>query len=258
MNQEFLEFSNKLADLARTVARKSFRSNIYFNKKKDASAVSNVDYEIESILFEMIAKNYPKHGFIGEELHLVKSRSQYTWVVDPIDGTSSFISGKPTFCTLISLLFQGRPILGIIDQPITDERWHGQKGFPTTFNSKICTSNQCNTSFIRLACTTPSMFNRDEYLYFEKAIKVSDSITFGGDAYNYGSLSLGHIDVVMEAGLKIYDAASLIPIVEGAGGYLTDWKGRAIDLDTFDGRVLATSNKVVLEKIVKQLNFKES
>lgn len=256
MDKEFLEFSNILADLARPMARKSFRNNISINKKEDASPVSNVDYEIESILFEMIAKNYPEHGFIGEELHLVKSKSQYTWVVDPIDGTSSFISGKPTFCTLISLLFQGTPILGIIDQPITDERWHGQKGLPTTFNSKICTSNQYNSSFIRLACTTPFMFNREEYLYFEKVMKISDSATFGGDAYNYGSLSLGHIDVVMEAGLKIYDAASLIPVVEGAGGNLTDWKGRAINLDTFDGRVLATSNKRVLEKIVKQLNFK--
>jgi inositol-phosphate phosphatase/L-galactose 1-phosphate phosphatase/histidinol-phosphatase len=255
MKKEFSEFSNRLADLARPLARKSFRNNILINKKEDFSSVSNVDFEIESILFEMIAKNYPEHGFIGEELHYAKTKSQYTWVIDPIDGTSSFISGKPTFCTLISLLFEGTPILGIIDQPITGERWYGQKEIPTTFNSKICSSNQYNSSFIRLACTTPSMFSRDEYTYFEKAMKISDSTTFGGDAYNYGILCLGYIDVVMEASLKIYDVASLIPVVEGAGGQVTDWKGNAINLDTFDGKILATSNKLVLDRIVKEINF---
>lgn len=253
MDTNILEFADSLADLARSLAITSFRSELVLKRKSDTSPVSNIDLAIERKLFQLISSRYPNHGFMGEELGEFNKESPYQWVIDPIDGTSSFIAGKPTFSTLVSLLFEGNPILGIIDQPITGERWVGQKGKKTEFNSIPCNLKSLEKPFLRLACTTPFMFKDSEFKIFEKISNLASSTSFGGDAYNYGMLALGHIEIILEADLKFYDVASLIPVVEGAGGIITNWQGDLINKDSFDGRVLATSHRTLHNSILKQI-----
>jgi inositol-phosphate phosphatase/L-galactose 1-phosphate phosphatase/histidinol-phosphatase len=241
MDSVLIRKANEMADLAREISVKNFRRELSLSNKLDESPVSNIDIEIERTLYQFIAREFPDYGYLGEELGEIDKESPYKWVIDPIDGTSSFVSGKPTFCTLISLLFEGSPILGIIDQPISGERWLGQNGQPSEFNSKTLKFSAPNTNYHRLACTTPFMFSVDEYKVFESLSKVCDVTSFGGDAYNYGLLSLGHIDTILESDLKFYDVAALVPIVEGSGGCITTWKGESINIETFDGRVVATA-----------------
>ena len=253
MESEFLNFAHSLADLARSIAIATFREDIVLMRKSDTSPVSNIDLAIERKLFQMISSRHPSHGFMGEELGEFRKESPYQWVIDPIDGTSSFIAGKPTFSILVGLLFEGVPILGLIDQPITGERWVGQIGKRTEFNSNPCSVKSTDTPFLRLACTTPFMFKDSEFEIFERISSLASSTSFGGDAYNYGMLALGHIEIILEADLKFYDVASLIPVVEGAGGIITNWQGDLIRKDSFDGRVLATSNRTLHNSILKQI-----
>lgn len=255
MNSEFMGFICMLADTAGQIAARNFRTGLELTPKSDSSPVSHIDLEIEKKVIDLITKNYPDHGILGEEFGITEGKSPFEWVIDPIDGTSSFIAGKPLFTTLISLLFEGKPILGIIDQPITKERWIGEIGRPTLFNSKLCRLlSEENISkdnpFLRLGCTTPFMFKPDEYIVFQKVAKIADSLSFGGDAYNYGLLTLGHLDIVIEADLKYYDVAALIPIIEGAGCLITNWKGNPISKNSFDGKVLATNNRVLHKRIL--------
>ena len=253
MDRQFLRFAHHLADLARLIAASHFRSDLLMNRKLDASPVSNIDLAIENRLLDLISKRYPSHGFMGEELGDFNKNSPYQWVIDPIDGTVSFIAGKPTFCTLISLIHEEIPILGIIDQPIAGERWVGQKGKKTEFNSTPCTLKSKKSPFIRLACTTPFMFKGNEFNIFETISNLASSTSFGGDAYNDGLLAMGQIDIIMEADLKFYDVAALIPVVEGAGGLISDWQGNLIRKDGFDGRVLATSHRSLHGSILENI-----
>lgn len=259
MESEFVRFSCMLADTAGQIALKGFRSKLDLTEKSDSSPVSQVDLCIEREITNLISRKYPQHGIMGEEYGVTQGSSPYEWVIDPIDGTSNFIAGKPCFTTLISLLFEGQPILGVIDQPITKERWIGQVGVPTLFNSLPCGSSLKDEdghevdSYLRLACTTPFMFQADEYQVFKTIAKIANSVSFGGDAYNYGLLALGHIDIVMEADLKFYDIAALIPVVEGAGGVITDWRGRSIGRNSFDGQVLASKSITLHKKILDSI-----
>ncbi|MEI8025004.1 MAG: inositol monophosphatase family protein [Pseudomonadota bacterium] len=254
MDTKILVFANNIADLARSIAIESFRSELVLKRKSDTSPVSNIDLAIETKLFQLISSRFPKHGFMGEELGEFNKESAYQWVIDPIDGTSSFIAGKPTFSILISLLYEGNPILGIIDQPITGERWVGQKGKKTEFNSRPCAIKSIEEPFLRLACTTPFMFKDSEFKIFKKISSLASSISFGGDAYNYGLLALGHMEIILEADLKYYDVAALIPVVEGSGGVITNWQGDLIRKDSFDGRVLATSHRTLHNSILTQID----
>ena len=245
----------EMADLAREISVKNFRRELSLFNKLDDSPVSNIDIEIERTLYQFIAREFSDFGYLGEELGDINRDSSYKWIIDPIDGTSSFVSGKPTFCTLISLLFEGSPILGVIDQPISGERWIGEKGQATKFNSKTLKLSAPNTNYLRLACTTPFMFSVDEYRVFERLSKFCDVTSFGGDAYNYGLLSLGHIDIILESDLKFYDVAALVPIVEGSGGCITTWKGESINIETFDGKVVATAPGRDHKQILYQIQF---
>jgi histidinol phosphatase-like enzyme (inositol monophosphatase family) len=254
MDQKFLDFSNFLADKAGIIASKNFRAQLLWQQKNDSSPVTNVDIAIEKALYESLSNTYPEHGFLGEELGEFSKDSPYQWIIDPIDGTSSFISGKPLFSILMSLLYEGIPVLGIIDQPITGERWVGQKGKPTEFNSKPCSTHFQKGQPLRLACTSPFMFDEKHMKTFEKMVVFADSTSFGGDAYNYGLLALGHIDLILESDLKFYDVAALIPVVEGAGGLITNWKGETISKDTFNGQALASSNRALHSFLLEKIN----
>ena len=248
MMPNLLKIANALADKAGFISRKYFRTAHSISLKKNLSAVTKVDLLIEQTLRDYLTKCCPDHSIEGEEYDSKHGDSEYTWVIDPIDGTAGFACGKPIFCTLIALLRGQTPVIGIIDQPITRERWQGIAGKKTMFNAITCSVSKLNKC-IKLSCTTPEMFNLNQLKKFEKVRKLASVMSFGGDGYAYGLLASGHVDVILEANLKFYDVAALIPVIEGMGGIITDWKGRTIISNNFDGTVLATGNKK-LHKII--------
>jgi len=165
------------------------------------------------------------------------------WVLDPIDGTKSFISGIPLFGTLIALLHRGRPVLGIIDQPISRERWCGVVGQQSTHNGAAIRTRPCPVlAAATLFATSPDMFQGADAAAFVRLKSAAKLTRHGGDCYAYGLLASGFIDCVVEAGLKPYDYCALVPVIEGAGGIMTDWQGRALGLAS-DGRVFAAGDR---------------
>lgn len=234
----------ELADLAAEISRRQFRCNIDIETKEGAYPVTFVDREIEECLRQRIKKNYPDHGIIGEEFANHDLGKKYIWVIDPIDGTAAYVTGKPTFTTLIALLEDGNPIIGVIDQAILNDRFIGVADHGAWFNGGKLTSSKCNDLHLaRLNVTTPYMFKTEvEKKAFARMSQKIKLISFGGDSYAYGLLAAGHIDIIMEADLGYYDVASLIPIINASGGIITDWQGNKITQQNFKGQCLASSN----------------
>jgi inositol-phosphate phosphatase/L-galactose 1-phosphate phosphatase/histidinol-phosphatase len=249
--QEFIALANGLADEAGTVVSRYFRQSFEVDSKQDASPVTIADREVERTLREIIEAKRPEDGIFGEEFGIKKSQNGLTWVLDPIDGTKSFVIGRPTFGTLIALCEDDKPVLGIIDQAIVKERWLGVTG-ETTFNGKAIRTRACAS--LKEACagsTTPAMFSKTGPVY-EKIEKATKMMAWGGDCYMYGLLAGGHMDLCVEASLSPYDFAALVPVVEGAGGVMTDWDGKALTLKS-DGRVIALGDSALLKEALTLL-----
>lgn len=238
-----LELAGALADAAGAVLRRYFRRTLSVIDKADASPVTVADREAEAAMRALILERFPEHGIFGEEHGTIRSEAEYLWVLDPIDGTRSFICGVPLFGTLIALLHRGRPVLGIIDQPILGERWIGVSGQATTFNGQpVHTRSTPALEAATLFSTAPDLFagaDGDAFRRLQAKVKLT---RFGTDCYAYGLLAAGHIDLVVEAQLKPYDYCAVIPVIAGAGGAITDWEGRPLGLDS-DGRVLACGDR---------------
>jgi histidinol phosphatase-like enzyme (inositol monophosphatase family) len=228
-----------MADASGEIIRRYFRTPIAVDSKSDNSPVTLADRAVEARIRDMIAAAFPGHGVIGEEYDPHQSEADYVWVIDPIDGTRAFIAGRPTFGTLIALLHKNVPVLGVIDQCITGDRWLGVAGQPTRFNGNPCQVRSCADSRAATVATTgPQYFTPDELVHFQAMAARCGNILYGGDCHNYGLLASGHVDIVMEAGLKLHDWAALLPVVSGAGGTMTDWQGQALTRHS-KGQILA-------------------
>ena len=201
----------------------------------------------------LIAARFPEHGIIGEEYGPERADAEFVWVLDPIDGTKSFISGVPLFGTLIALAHQGRPVLGIIDQPISRERWIGAQGRPTMMNDTALQCRPCpSLAGATIFATSPDMFRGDDAAAFGRLATAVKLVRFGADCYAYGLLAHGFIDIVIEASLKPYDFSAMLPIVEGAGGIATDWQGAPLTIAS-DGRVLVAGDRAAHEQALAVL-----
>ena len=237
--------------------RPFFRAPLAVEGKSDASPVTIADRAAEQAMRSAIESRFPDHGILGEEFGLDRPGARLRWVLDPIDGTRAFITGRPIFGTLIGLLDGDAPILGMIDQPVTGERWIGAAGRPTAFRSSLGGRPGCRTcaslADAELSCTSPQMFDPADLPRFERLAAAARRVTFGGDCYAYGLLALGQLDIIAEADLKVWDWAALAPIVEGAGGSLTDWRGRPLRPDG-DGRALAVGDRTLLGSAVRLLD----
>ena len=237
-----ISLAGRLADASGAVIRKYFRTQVDIHPKADNSPVTIADREAESAIREILSVEVPEHGVLGEEHGQNRIDAEYVWVLDPIDGTKSFISGAPLFGTLIALLHRNKPVLGIIDQPISGERWLGLAGQDTTLNGvPVRTRASFPLTEATLTTTSPDMFSGQDMAAF---VRVRDQVRmtrYGLDCYGYGLLALGFVDLVVEASLQPYDYCALVPIVEGAGGVITDWQGGRLDLRS-DGRLLAAGN----------------
>jgi len=232
-------FAVTLAHDVRPLSRRHFRQPLDVALKADASPVTRADREVEAALRRAIRARYPEHGLLGEEEGGCIAEG-WTWVVDPIDGTKSFICGVPLYGTLIALLQDGRPVLGVIDMPALGECWVGDPSGAHFHDSPARTSGCTDLSKARLFATSPEQFAGADAAAWSRVTAAAALRRYGGDCYLYGMLASGHCDLVIEAGLQPYDVMALVPIVHGAGGLITDWQGQPLRAD-FDGRVVAAA-----------------
>ncbi|MBP9742950.1 MAG: histidinol phosphate phosphatase [Burkholderiales bacterium] len=253
---EFFLAGIQLADLAAEITCKYFRGKIDVQYKSNCHPVTMVDQKVEQSLRKWIKDNYPTHGIIGEEYLAQNTMAKYTWTIDPIDGTVAFVTGKPTFSTLIALLENGSPVLGIIDQPINNERFVGVRGSGAWLNGKkMITSSEETLLRSRLSISSPDMFKTNkECAAFEQLRQQVNVISWGGDAYAYGLLADGYIEIILETDLGFYDIAALRPIIEESGGIITNWCGENISAENFDGKCLACANPQLHEAVLTIIN----
>lgn len=242
LDPAIIAFALRLSEVAGDILRKRFRQPIMVDRKADLSPVTLADREVEDTLRRMIEDTFPAHGIIGEEFGDIRDEASYQWVIDPIDGTRSFLGGYPLFTTLISVVRDKQPQLGIIHQPILRERWFSLKGGTATLNDKPAIVRGCKSLADAVVATTSvDYFTPAQGEAFQHLKKHCAHTVLGGDAYAYAMLACGQMDVVVDAGLKPFDYCALAPIIEGAGGVMTDWQGKKITLGC-DGRVLACAN----------------
>lgn len=253
-----LALALRLADAAGEAIRPWFRNGAASERKGDATPVTQADRAAEEAMRRILAAEVPRDAVHGEEFGAtpgIGGNSGRTWVLDPIDGTTSFMVGRPIFGTLIALVVEGWPVLGVIDQPILCERWVGVTGRPTTFNGKPARTRACpKLAEATLATTGPHYFDDHQGSHFMALAAKTDHkrMVMGGDCYNYALLASGHIDIVCEANLKLHDWAALVPIIEGAGGTMCDWNGDPLHAGSH-GHVLAIGDSARVDDVVEAL-----
>jgi inositol-phosphate phosphatase / L-galactose 1-phosphate phosphatase / histidinol-phosphatase len=248
-----LALSAQLADSARETARRYFRAPLVVEQKIDRSPVTMVDRAIETEMRRMIRAAFPMHAIRGEEFP-AEGSGEFTWVLDPIDGTKSFISGFPLFGSLIALVHGARAVLGVIEAPALCERWVGCEGLPTRFNGVAVHCSPCPAiEQARVYTTSIDVFSAEDRQRFDTLSRRAALRRFGGDCYLYGMLASGHCDLVIESGLKPHDFQALIPVIQGAGGKISSWHGTALDANS-DGRVLAAATETLWAQAVAALS----
>lgn len=236
--------------LIRAMRAESFAAE----NKDDNTPVTAIDKAVEQFLRDCIMQAYPDDGIIGEEFppHLPEAPRQ--WYIDPIDGTRALLGGFPTFTTLIGLTENNHPALGVIFQPVTGDLWIGDRKAASR-NNQPCHSRK---EIIRIedalfSTTSPYLFSDHEKPYIEILIQKSCICQFGGDAYAYGLLASGTVDLIVESGLDNHDFMALIPVIEGAGGVITDWQGQPLSPQS-DGTVCAAGNSALHRQALEILN----
>ena len=249
-----IALAHRLADAAGAAIRPHFRAAA-FERKGDKTPVTVADRAAEEAMRAILAAEMPSDGVIGEEFGVAPGTSGREWVLDPIDGTTGFVAGRPLLDTLIALLVDGFPVLGVIDQPILKERWIGVVGQPTLFNGVAVRTRACpSLAEAAIATTGPHYFSHHDGDHFMALAARTDHrrMVMGGDCYNYAMLASGHLDVVCESNLKVYDWAALVPVVEGAGGVMADWTGEPLRQGS-SGHVLALGDPARLDDVVEAL-----
>ncbi|NLS27580.1 Histidinol-phosphatase [Sphingomonas sp. S2M10] len=244
----------RLADAAGAAIRPYFRADHGVEAKEDQSPVTLADRAGEEAMRKLLIAERPMDGIIGEEFGVREGTSGRQWVLDPIDGTRAFIAGRPVFGTLIALVDNGWPVLGVIDQPIIGERWLGVTGRKTLFNGKPASTRICRElGQAILGTTSPALFDDGQLHAFEHLDAKVMSTVLGGDCYNYGCVASGWLDIVVEAGLKLHDFAALVPVIEGAGGRMCDWQGDPLHAGS-NGEVIAAGDPARIDDILEAMD----
>ena len=230
---EWVGFAMSLADAAHAMLAPAGRIRPDAKVKPDRSFVTRFDIEIEERLRAMIAKRYPAHGILGEEGGPTGMDAELVWVLDPIDGTAPFIAGSPVYGTLIALALGGEPIIGIIDQAATPDRWIGARGRRTRHTDGPCRTRGCGTlAQAILTASNPDFYSDGERPVLDALRKATAWRIYGTACMAYGLLASGRTDIALDTGFKVHDFAPFVPIVEGAGGVITDGAGRPLTLQS--------------------------
>jgi myo-inositol-1(or 4)-monophosphatase len=258
MDRATIEFAHRLANAAGEVIRPYFRQRIDVVDKGEGAfdPVTAADRGAEEALRALIGRERPQDAILGEEYGYTPGTSGRTWVLDPVDGTRAFITGRHTWGTLIALEENGRRTLGIIDQPVLRERFIGFDGktemhvggAATPLKTRSCT----HLADAIVSTTHPwSYFSESERASFEALARASRMSYFGGDCYAYALLAMGYIDLIAESSLRAWDVAALIPVVENAGGVVSDWNGNPVPSE--GGHLIAAGDPRVHAEAVKML-----
>ena len=249
-------FLDRLADVASDSIMPHFRARTPVEDKGISrfDPVTAADRAAEEAMRRLISESYPDHGVVGEEFGSEREDAEFVWVIDPIDGTRAFITGLPVWGTLIGLTYRQRPVLGMMAQPFTGERfagdgqtaWYRGPGRAHPLATRPCAALADAT----LLTTTPAMFDGPDRNAYDRVEAAARLARYGCDCYAYCMVAAGHADVVVEAGLQPYDIVALIPIIEGAGGRLTDWLGESA---VNGGRVVATGDRRLHDQVLARL-----
>jgi len=230
---EISEFIYFLADNAKQITMSGFKSSLTTKRKKDGSPVTKFDINAEKVIVDLISDKYPTHNIIAEENGSKNSDSDYTWIIDPIDGTRSYIVGRPLWSTLIGFAFKGNPIVGLADFPALDERWLGYKS--NCYFNKLeflsQKSNVKNLSEATIGSTDRNLFSSEGIKKYEQLLKKTKSHIWSGDSHNYLLVMNGGLDLVVEEGLHSYDIIPLIPILKSQNIIITNWVGNELSLE---------------------------
>jgi len=255
---EFLAFTHRLADAAGAITLKHFRTALAVDNKRAQGfdPVTLADKGAEAAIRALIEATYPEHGIFGEEHGKRASASGLTWVIDPIDGTRSFIIGSPLWGTLIALSDAAGPIIGVLDQPFLGERFFAVRGGASSYTRggrtlRLTTRPCAKLDDAILSTTTTEVFATAQELRAFNTLSGAARLTrYGGDCYQYGLLAMGFVDLVVESTLQPYDIHALIPIIQGAGGMVTSWEGAPAQ---DGGRIVAAGDARVHAAALKVL-----
>lgn len=247
---EFRQFSKWLADESGKIIKHYWRTGISIEKKPDLSPVTIADKKAEEFMREMIMKKYPNHGILGEEFGEHNPNAGYKWVLDPIDGTKSYICGTVTFGTLIALLKNGEPILGVINQPILNEFLIGDS-HSTELNGKQVHVRECRNLSDAVLLTTDQL-NIEKYHNINKFDNLIHKVKLyrqWGDCYGYYLVATGYADIMIDAIMSPWDLYALIPIIRGAGGTITDYQGN----DPLKGNSIIATGGIIHNEVIELL-----
>jgi len=255
---DFSAFIGRLATSSGETILPFFRTSLSIDNKSathDFDPVTEADRAAEAVMRRLIKANFPQHGIVGEEFGNEREDADYVWVLDPIDGTKSFIAGFPIWGTLIALLHKGVPVFGMMHQPFIGERFYGDNGsagYKGPSGERRLAARRCASLKEAVSYTTsPLLMNESDRATFGRIEKTVRLSRYGGDCYSYCMLAAGHLDLVVETELKPYDIAALIPIINGAGGIVTNWEGKPAQNG---GRIIAAGDPRIHEAALKLLN----
>ncbi len=260
MIDDLESFFHEMCDAAAKESLKYFRQpldidNKFAGQNKGFDPVTVADKAAEKAIRALISERFPDHGILGEEYGLENEGADYCWIIDPIDGTRSYISGVPLWGTLIGLYHKGKPIAGVMHQPFTDERYLSDGEISVLIHqgsrSRLLTRNTKLLSEATLLTTSPKLFEADAIEAYQRVEDSCKLVRYGTDCYSYALVASGQVELVVESQLFIYDIAALIPIVENAGGVITDWQGGSA---ANGGKVLACANAAIHAQAMDLLN----
>ena len=251
-------FLASLPALSRPVIDHYFRHAPALEQKADNSPVTIADKSVETVLRQAVQSHFPEHAIIGEEQGGVADKP-FCWVIDPIDGTRAFVIGKPLFGTLVAMVHNGIPLCGMIDMPALKECYltkQGRSFLVTTEKQSLLQTGSCTQlATAQIATTSPEAFTDKGWQQFQLLSSQCRSSHYGGDCYNYALLAAGNLDLVVEHQLAPHDLMALVPVMQQAGGVVTDWHGQEVRLDG-DGSVLAAATPELHEQALSYLHPK--
>lgn len=253
----YVQFAEYLANLSRSILISEAAKAPKISVKIDTTYVTEADRYVEARLREEIRKKFPHHGIIGEEFPDENREADFVWILDPIDGTAAFIAGIPVYGTLIALACEGCPFIGIIDHPVTNDRWVGISNRSALKNGAPIVTRSCTDITKAYAtCSNPDFMSESQLRRFKKLRDTVSYVQYGASCFAYGALASGRSDFAIDADLQMYDIYACAAVVQGAGGVVTDWTGRRLSFD-MDGTVISAGDKTQLNRVLALLNSKK-
>ena len=243
--EAFMDFAEELARAGRSVIRAALNAPFETEIKEDQSPVTEVDKAVEDKIRALISDRYPDHGVLGEERADTNPEAEFKWVIDPIDGTLPFLAGIPVFGTLIALVHGDEPVIGIIDMPVTSDRWVGCKGAATTRNGKVVRTRACDRlTNALMASSNPNFWSAQDRPALERLTAATRWGVYGGSCLAHAQIASARVDLGVEVGYDIHDYLALVPVISGAGGVITDWNGVHLTTGSGDRFISAGDERI--------------